>query len=97
MTADAVLPSANPSDATEDFVMMETISTPGAISKVTSELTAPSTTFVTFPFSTLRALIFMASRIVPNGSRYSNRIAIRMGRVKEVHSQTTLQNETAIA
>src|SRR5262249_28831366 len=72
MTAKAVLPSAKPSDLVEAFVMMETISTPGAISKVTSQLTAPSTSFVTFPFSTLRALIFMAGRIVPNRSRHRN-------------------------
>ena len=63
MTAEAILPSAKPSAATEAFVMMETISTPGAISKVTSQLTAPSTTFVTFPFSTLRALIFMVAEL----------------------------------
>jgi len=74
--------------------MMETISTPAAISKVTSELTAPSTSFVTFPFNTLRALIFMVGRIVSDGSRHSNRIAIRMVRAEEVHSHTTLPNET---
>jgi len=74
--------------------MMETISTPGAISKVTSQLTAPWTSFVTFPLSTLRALIFVVDWIVSNGSRHSNRIVIRMVRVKEIHSQTTLSNET---
>jgi len=59
MTAEAILPSSKPSDTAETFVMMETISTLGAISKVTSQLTTPSTTLVTFPFSTLRALIFI--------------------------------------
>ena len=78
MTAEAILPSAKPSDAAEAFVMMETISTPGAISRVTSQLTAPSTSLVTFPFSMLRALICMVGRIVSNGSRHSNRIAIEM-------------------
>jgi hypothetical protein len=72
MTADAVLPSANPSDAAEAFVMMETISTPGAISRLTSQLTAPSTSLVTFPFRMLRALICIVGRIVSNGSRRSN-------------------------
>ena len=47
-----------------------------------------------FPFSTLQALIFMVGRIVPNGSGHSNRIAIHMVRAKEVHSHTTLPNET---
>ena len=74
MTADAVLPSANPSDAAEAFVIIETISTPGAISTLTSQLTAPSTSLVTFPFNMLRALIFIMGRIVSNGSRRSNRI-----------------------
>jgi hypothetical protein len=78
MTAEALLPSAKPSDATEAFVMMETISTPGAISRVTSQLTAPSTTLVTLPFSTFRALIFIVGRILSNGSRRSNRIAIEI-------------------
>ena len=78
MTAEAILPSAKPSDAAEALVMMETISTPGAISRVTSQLTAPSTTFATFPFSTLRALIFILRRIVSSGSRHSNRIAIEI-------------------
>ena len=39
--------------------MIDTISTPGAISSVTSQLTAPSTTRVTRPFRTLRALILI--------------------------------------
>jgi hypothetical protein len=60
MTAEAVLPTTKPSDVAEALVMMDTISTPGAISKLTSQLTAPSVTLVTFPFSTLRALICMA-------------------------------------
>src|SRR5215831_10763682 len=78
MTAEATLPSVKPSDAAEAFVMMETISTPGAISRVTSQLTAPSTTLATFPFSTLRALIFTVGRIVSNGPWHSNRIAIEI-------------------
>jgi hypothetical protein len=57
MTAEAILPSAKPGDAAEAFVMMEIISTPGAISRVTSQLTSPSMSLVTFPFRTLRALI----------------------------------------
>jgi hypothetical protein len=61
MIAEAVLPSARPREAAETFVMMETISTPGEISRVTSQLTAPSTSFVTFPFNTFRALIFIAA------------------------------------
>jgi hypothetical protein len=39
-------------------VMIEIISTPGAISRVTSQFTAPSITLVTFPFSTLRGADF---------------------------------------
>ena len=39
--------------------MIDTISTPGAISSVTSQLTAPSTTRVMRPFRTLRALILI--------------------------------------
>jgi hypothetical protein len=77
MTAEAVLPSAKPSDAAEAFVMMETISTPGAISKVISQFTAPSTTLTTFPCSMLRALIFIVGRIVSNGQWHGNGIAIR--------------------
>ena len=78
MTAEAILPSAKPSDAAEAFVMIEIISTPGAISRVISQLTAPSTSLVTFPFSILRALICMVGRIVSNGSLHSNRIGIEI-------------------
>jgi len=67
MTAEAILPCDKPSDAAEAFVLMETISTPGAISRVTSQLTAPSTILVTFRFSKLRTLICMVGEIVSNG------------------------------
>jgi hypothetical protein len=84
MTAEALLPSAKPSDATEAFVMMEMISTPGAISTVTSQLTAPSTTLVTLPLSTFRALIFIVGRILSNGSWRSNRIAIEISQNSQI-------------
>ena len=97
MTAEAALPSTKPSDAAEALVMMETISTPGAISRVTSQLTAPSTTLATFPFSTLRALICMAVRIVSNGSRHSNRIAIEIEPSHHCrHLRTVLLSEQCI-
>src|SRR6516225_6797313 len=57
MTAKAILPSANSSNVAEVLVMVPTISTPGAISRVTSQLTAPSTTLTTFPFSMLLSLL----------------------------------------
>jgi hypothetical protein len=78
MTAEAILPCTRPSDAAEALVMMETISTPGTISRVTSQLTAPSTSLVTFPLSILRALICMVVRIVSKGSPSSNRIAVSL-------------------
>ena len=97
MTAEAILPSSKPSDAAEAFVMMETISTPGAISKVTSQLTAPWTSFVTFPLSTLRALIFVVDWIVSNGSRHSNRIAIEIEPSHHCrHLRTVLLSEQCI-
>jgi hypothetical protein len=64
------LPSARPSAATEPLVMMETTFTPGAISKVTSEFTAPYTSSVTFPFSTLRALILMGPIVSDSPAPY---------------------------
>ena len=75
MTAEAILPSDKPSDAAEAFVMMETISTPGAISRVTSQLTAPST-FGHFSFQYVAVAALHGGSIVLNGSRHSNRIAI---------------------
>src|SRR5215469_399497 len=80
ITAEATLPSAKPSDAAEAFVMMETISTPGAISRITSELTAPWTSLVTFPFSTLRALIFIATGLFQTVRGVAIGIAIEIER-----------------
>jgi hypothetical protein len=87
MTAEAILPSCKPSYATEAFVMMEIISTPGAISRVTSQLTAPSTILVTFPFSTLRALIFIVAGFFQTSRRIANRIAIEIQRRTKIISR----------
>src|SRR5215469_12466974 len=83
ITAEATLPSAKPSDAAEALVMMETISTPGLISRVTSQLTAPSTTLVTLPFSTFRALIFIVAGLFQTSRRIANRIRIRLARWRD--------------
>lgn len=81
ITAQASLPTESPRDATEGLVMIDTISTPGAISSVTSQLTAPSTTRVTRPFRTLRALIliriYQAKKRVPC-NRFLAELAVKV-------------------
>ena len=72
--------------------MMETISTPAAISKVTSELTAPSTSFVTFPFNTLRALIFMGAGLFQTVRGIA--IGLRFGWLGPKRSILTLLSRT---
>ena len=59
ITAKASLPSVKPRDCTDVLVIMETSSTPGATSRVTSEFTAHWTIFITLPLRIFRALIFI--------------------------------------
>jgi hypothetical protein len=59
ITAKASRPTASWRAWTEALVMIATTSTPGATSRVTSQLTAPSTILMIRPLRTFRALSFI--------------------------------------
>jgi hypothetical protein len=73
--ANASLPTLSPSEAPDVLVMIDTICMPGAISRVTSQFTEPSTICKTRPFNILRALILIAETI--NQKTATGAIAIR--------------------
>ena len=59
ITAKASRPTARSRAWTDALVIIATTSTPAAISRVTSQFTAPSTILVIRPLKTLRALSFI--------------------------------------
>jgi hypothetical protein len=71
--ANASLPTLSPSEAPDVLVMIDTICMPGAISRVTSQFTEPSTICKTRPFNILRALILISRNYQPKGSHGRNR------------------------
>lgn len=73
--ANASLPTFSRSEATDVLVIINTICIPGAISRVTSQFTEPSTTCKARPFNILRALILIAETI--NQKAATGAIAIR--------------------